>query len=73
MIGVNIGFFLSLEAQRVNKNVKKQRKQQRGGRGEERGRGGEGRGGGFVVLSFLTLCCFVCILLLISSSSVFVL
>lgn len=43
MIGVNIGFFLSLEAQRVNKNVKKQRKQQRGGgRGEERGRGGEG-------------------------------
>lgn len=45
MIGVNIGFFLSLEAQRVNKNVKKQRKQQRGGRGEEKGRGGEGRGG----------------------------
>lgn len=34
---------MSLEAQRVNKNVKKQRKQQRGGgRGEERGRGGEG-------------------------------
>ena len=32
--------FLSLEAQRVNKNVKKQRKQQRGGGGE--GRGGEG-------------------------------
>ena len=37
MIGVNM-IFLSLEAQRVNKNVKKQRKQQRGG--------GEGRGGG---------------------------
>ena len=36
MIGVNM-IFLSLEAQRVNKNVKKQRKQQRGG-----GRGGEG-------------------------------
>ena len=69
---------MSLEAQRVNNNVKKQRKQQRGRRGEERGgegrggegREGEGRGGegGFVVLSFLTLCCFVCILLLISSS-----
>ena len=37
MIGVNM-IFLSLEAQRVNKNVKKQRKQQRGGGG----RGGEG-------------------------------
>lgn len=36
MIGVNM-IFLSLEAQRVNKNVKKQRKQRRGG-----GRGGEG-------------------------------
>lgn len=36
MIGVNM-IFLSLEAQRVSKNVKKQRKQQRGG-----GRGGEG-------------------------------
>ena len=34
MIGVNM-IFLSLEAQRVNKNVKKQRKQQRGGRGGE--------------------------------------
>ena len=32
-IGVNM-IFLSLEAQRVNKNVKKQRKQQRGGGGE---------------------------------------
>ena len=37
MIGVNM-IFLSLEAQRVNKNVKKQRKQQRGG-------GGGGGGG----------------------------
>ena len=37
MIGVNM-IFLSLEAQRVNKNVKKQRKQRRGGGG------GEGRG-----------------------------
>ena len=36
MVGVNM-IFLSLEAQRVSKNVKKQRKQQRGG---------EGRGGG---------------------------
>ena len=34
MIGVNM-IFLSLEAQRVNKNVKKQRKQQRGGGGGE--------------------------------------
>lgn len=38
MIGVNM-IFLSLEAQRVSKNVKKQRKQQWGGGG-----GGEGRG-----------------------------
>ena len=38
MIGVNM-IFLSLEAQRVNKNVKKHQKQQRGGGG---GRGGEG-------------------------------
>ena len=38
MIGVNM-IFLSLEAQRVNKNVKKHQKQQRGG-------GGKGRGGG---------------------------
>lgn len=48
MIGVNIGFFLSLEAQRVNKNVKKQRKQQRGG-------GGEGRGVCSIIVSHVVL------------------
>ena len=49
MIGVNM-IFLSLEAQRVNKNVKKQRKQQRGG-----GRGGEGRGVSSIIVSHIAL------------------
>ena len=48
MIGVNM-IFLSLEAQRVNKNVKKQRKQQRGG-GE-----GEGRGVSSIIVSHIAL------------------
>ena len=46
---------MSLEAQRVNKNVKKQRKQQRGGRGEERGREGEGRGVCSIIVSHVVL------------------
>ena len=47
---------MSLEAQRVNKNVKKQRKQQRGGgEGEERGRGGEGRGVCSIIVSHVVL------------------
>ena len=54
MIGVNIGFFLSLEAQRVNKNVKKQRKQQRGGGGGKKG-GGEGRGVCSIIVSHVVL------------------
>ena len=47
MIGVNM-IFLSLEAQRVNKNVKKHQKQQRGG---ER----EGRGVSSVIVSHIAL------------------
>lgn len=55
MIGVNM-IFLSLEAQRVNKNVKKQRKQQRGEGGRKRkGRGGEGRGVCSIVVSHVVL------------------
>ena len=49
MIGVNM-IFLSLEAQRVNKNVKKHQKQQRGG-GEE----GEGRGVSSIIVSHIAL------------------
>lgn len=49
MIGVNM-IFLSLEAQRVNKKVKKQRKQQRGGGGE-----GEGRGVSSIIVSHIAL------------------
>ena len=49
MIGVNM-IFLSLEAQRVNKNVKRQRKQQRGGGGR---RGGEG--GSSIIVSHIAL------------------
>ena len=49
MIGVNM-IFLSLEAQRVNKNVKKHQKQQRGGGGE-----GEGRGVSSIIVSHVAL------------------
>lgn len=50
-IGVNM-IFLSLEAQRVNKNVKKHQKQQRrGGGGEE----GEGRGVSSIIVSHIAL------------------
>ena len=50
MIGVNM-IFLSLEAQRVNKNVKKHQKQQRGGGGGE----GEGRGVSSIIVSHIAL------------------
>ena len=48
MIGVNM-IFLSLEAQRVNKNVKKQRKQRRGGGG------GGGEGVSSIIVSHIAL------------------